>query len=119
MPSSTRLHKVADLIKREIVAILAREINDPRLQQVTISDVEMAPDLGTAHVYFSMPDETRVKEVTKALMRAVGFIRKNIAKRVDLRYVPNIQFHYDESIRRGEHLSGLINQLCPDEETED
>lgn len=111
MPSSVRVQKVADVIKREIVHTLQRELNDPRLKDVLIIDVIMSPDLGKGTVYFSIDDESAVAAAKKAFAKASGFIRHQLAKNTRLRYVPNLQFQYDTSIRRAERIQQLLDDV--------
>lgn len=111
MPSETRQRKIADLIKRDLAAIVARDINDPRLHGLLICDVEMTPDLGTAKVFYIVEDDSQLKEVEKGLSKAMGFMRRKLAASIKLRYTPKLLFIYDKSIHRGAHLSYLIDQI--------
>ena len=110
MANPIRAKKIADTIKREIVRLLQRELNDPRLQQVVISDVEMTRDLGTASVFYVIPDDKQAKVTTELLNKAAGFARRNIAKNTTLKYIPKIKFVYDVSTIRAERIDQLLSE---------
>ena len=106
--SIKRCRKIADLIRQDIVTILKKEVNDPRLQSVSIIHVEVTPDLGTAKIYFFIPEASQLSAVHKALVAATGFLRSALADRCGLRYVPKLRFIYDKSIETGARISDLI-----------
>ncbi len=94
-----RAEKVAELIKEEISIIMQRKVHDPRLNFINILSVRISPDLRIAKVYISlMGDEELKKEVIEVLRRAKGFIRKELAKRIIIRYMPDIEFAIEEEI---------------------
>ncbi|MDN6181004.1 MAG: 30S ribosome-binding factor RbfA [Halomonas subglaciescola] len=108
-----RTDRVADQLQKELAVLIQREVKDPRLGMVTVSGVTVSRDLGYADVYVTLlgeQDPERVKENLYALKRAGGFLRSQVARRVKLRHVPELRFHYDESIVRGQHLSSLIDE---------
>ena len=109
--SSPRLQRVADQVQRELATLIQREVKDPRLGMVTVSGVEVSRDLGYADVHVTLLGEDtpeQIKENLKVLKQAAGFLRSQIAKRIKLRHVPELRFHYDESVVRGQRLSSLI-----------
>ncbi|MAM59328.1 MAG: ribosome-binding factor A [Salinicola sp.] len=108
-----RTDRVADQLQQELAVLIQREIKDPRLGMVTVSSVKVSRDLGYADVYVTLlgeNDPARVKENLAVLKRAAGFLRSQIARRIKLRHVPELRFHYDESVVRGHKLSALIDE---------
>ncbi|MDR5866334.1 30S ribosome-binding factor RbfA [Halomonas koreensis] len=108
-----RTDRVADQLQKELAVLIQREIKDPRLGMVTVSGVSVSRDLGYADVHVTLlgeQDPERVKENLAVLKRAAGFLRGQIARRVKLRHVPELRFHYDESVVRGQRLSSLIDE---------
>ncbi|CBV44020.1 30S ribosome-binding factor RbfA [Halomonas elongata] len=108
-----RTDRVADQLQKELAVLIQREIKDPRLGMVTVSGVEVSRDLGYADVHVTLlgeQDAERIKENMAVLKRAAGFLRSQIARRIKLRHVPELRFHYDESVVRGQRLSSLIDE---------
>ena len=108
-----RTDRVADQLQKELAVLIQREVKDPRLGMVTVSGVEVSRDLGYADVHITLlgeQDPERIKENLKVLKRAGGFLRSQVARRIKLRHVPELRFHYDESVVRGQHLSSLIEE---------
>ncbi|OGA05840.1 MAG: ribosome-binding factor A [Betaproteobacteria bacterium RIFCSPLOWO2_02_FULL_64_12] len=108
---SQRLRRIEDQIQRELSEILRTELKDPRVGMITVTGVEISPDLGHARVFFTMlgqsGERTRSEE---GLRRASGFLRSALAKRLNTRSVPELRFQYDASIERGVRLSSLIDE---------
>ena len=116
-----RIDKVNEFIKREISNIVLFELQDPRLKIVTITGVEMSPDLRYAKASFSvLGTRKQVAEATEGLTSAKGMIRKLVGKRINMRYTPEIQFVYDRSLeystRIEETLQEIKNESQPDPE---
>ena len=108
-----RTDRVADQLQQELAVLIQREIKDPRLGMVTVSGVTVSRDLGYADVYVTLlgdDDAERIKENLAVLKRAGGFLRSQIARRIKLRHVPELRFHFDESVVRGHKLSSLIDE---------
>lgn len=108
-----RTDRVADQLQKELAVLIQREVKDPRLGMVTVSGVEVSRDLGYADVHVTLLGEDtpeRIKENLKVLKQAAGFLRGQVAKRIKLRHVPELRFHYDESVVRGQRLSSLIQE---------
>jgi len=108
--SRGRPRKVADLIQRELSDLLRREVRDPRVGMVTITAVDVSPDLSHAKVFFTLLEEKDRETTTQGLQRAAGYLRSQIANRIKLYTTPELRFVYDESIERGDHLSQLIDK---------
>ncbi|TLF53673.1 30S ribosome-binding factor RbfA [Halomonas urmiana] len=119
-----RTDRVADQLQKELAVLIQREVKDPRLGMVTVSGVEVSRDLGYADVHVTLLGEQapeRIKENLAVLKRAAGFLRSQIARRIKLRHVPELRFHYDESVVRGQRLSSLIDEAVASDrgETDD
>ncbi len=102
---------------RELSDIL-RKMKDPRLAMVNILDVELSRDLGYAKIFISaMGDNEDDKEVALAGMRnGLGYIRREIAQRMSLRYAPQLNVEYDDTAERAAHVTSLINSIGDDQE---
>jgi len=108
-----RPQKVADQIQRELSEILRREMQDPRLALVTLTAVDVAPDLSHAVVYFTCLNAAQVEPAAAALQRAAGYLRSHLARRIKLYTTPELRFRHDESVERGDRLSRLIESVRP------
>jgi len=107
----SRTRRVGEQIQREIAQLVQQEIKDPRIGLVTISAVKLSRDMSHANIFFTILDESQsVEETVKVLEGAAGFLRHELAKRMQLRIVPHIHFKYDESISYGNELSALIDK---------
>ncbi len=115
--TTTYQYKVADLIQRVLSTVLQRESKDPRLSSVTITDVEVSQDLRNANIYFThLGDLSETEEVQRALERAAGFLRSELAQRTRLRRVPELHFKFDDSLIRGQHIEALLEQIARERE---
>ena len=111
--SRGRPQKVADQIQRELSDLLCRELQDPRLRLVTLTAVDVSPDLSNAVVYFTCLDKAQVEPAAAGLRRAAGFLRSQLARRLRLYTTPELRFRHDESVERGDRLSRLIESVRP------
>ena len=115
--SFKRATRVADLIKADIADILLREIGDPRIKSVTITGVNLTDDLRFARVFFvEMGKDTCDPKTRAALGNATGFLKKELGKRLKLRYVPDIIFVCDESFAYGSKIDKLLAEIRAEEE---
>jgi ribosome-binding factor A len=111
-----RSRRIADQIQRELSDIIRLELKDPRVGMITLIDVEVTPDQSHARVYFtSLGDPSTIEESTRGLQHAAGFLRSELAHRMKLRVVPQLQFKFDESVERGMRLSSLIDAAIADD----
>jgi ribosome-binding factor A len=111
--------RVSDLIRSHLMDLLERKVNDPRLGMVTITDVTVTPDALRADVHFSVlgPVEAQA-EAQAGLDSAAGWLRRKLGRRLRLRNTPQLVFHYDPSLERGEHIASILDELgFSDEET--
>ncbi len=107
---SQRAQRAADQIQRELMQLLRDEVKDPRVGRVTVTQVEVAADMGHAKVYFThLAGREHADEAVKALERTAGFLRSELARRVSLYTVPQLHFVYDDSIESGMRLAQLID----------
>ena len=104
-----RSYRLADQIQRELSTLIRTEVKDPGISPLlTVSAVDVSRDLSQAKIYITVLEETQRESSMAALSRAAGYLRSQLANRLSTRSVPQLRFHYDESVERGEHLSGLI-----------
>ena len=101
-----------ELLKEEISQIVLREMKDPRIGFVSVTDVEVSGDLRHAKVFISVYGSDKEKEETlEGLQQAQGFVRKLVGERVKIHHTPEIIFRYDDSIENGVHISEIIKDL--------
>jgi ribosome-binding factor A len=111
--ATRRQRRVAEQIHRELSLLLMREVRDPRLTDVTITEVRMTPDLLIARVYFTvLGDSARQQEAVSALDRANGFLRTQLAGQVRLRFAPELVFELDSSAEYGRRIDELLDQVA-------
>lgn len=109
---SIKQDRVAGRIRQILSVLILREVSDPRLQGLTVTDVEIDPELMYARVYVNaLGEEARMPEIMGALKQAKGFLRREVGKRLSLRRVPDMGFFWDESLDRGARMDSLLNQL--------
>jgi ribosome-binding factor A len=106
---SGRPQKLGDLIQRELSDLVQRELRDPRVGMITLTSVDVSPDLSHAKIFYTTLDPAHVEEAARGLKRAAGFLRSQLAKRIKLYTTPELRFVYDESVERGDRLSRLID----------
>jgi ribosome-binding factor A len=111
-----RPQRVGDLLRDELSSILSRDVEDPRVGLVTVTEVEMSPDLKVAKVFLSPVDPSAdVRETIRVLERASGYIRKQLVRRrLPLRHLPELRFQHDDSIARGSRIDRLLDALRPE-----
>ena len=104
--------RVADQIQRDLSEIIAYELKDPRVGMITITEVQVTPDYAHAKVFFtSLVDDPKVLQGTvDGLVKAAGFIRAQLGKRLHIHTLPQLHFVHDNSTARGMALSNLIDQ---------
>src|SRR4030065_874512 len=108
MMRGKRSDKVGDQMRGEISEILLRELKDPRIGFVTITKVAVSDDLRTAKVYYSVFGGEQEKEDSyKGLESATGYIKRELGRRIRLKYMPEITFMFDDSLECGEHIEEL------------
>jgi ribosome-binding factor A len=113
MASSRRQQRVNHLLQHELSRLLEFESDDPRLSGLTVSAVEVSHDLRQAKVFIVAVGE-REKEVRQGLQHATPFLRRELARRVQLRAVPDLSFAFDRSIDQGDRIERLLRQVKED-----
>lgn len=111
--SMTRRQKrVGELIRREISTLLERKVKDPRLSFVTVTDVEVTFDLKDAFVYVSAPEgQVRKEEILEGFERASGFLRHELAQNLRIKFIPRLNFVWDDSLERGQRINQLLREI--------
>ena len=109
---SQRTERVDELLRQEIGAILTREVSDPRIGFVTITEVETAPDLRHAKVWVSVIGQQAERtETLRALQQAMGFVRRELGHRLRLKRIPELHVRLDDTAERGTRVLKLITEL--------
>ncbi|MEW6401459.1 MAG: 30S ribosome-binding factor RbfA [Chloroflexota bacterium] len=112
MPSGIRLQRIADRIRQELSEMLIREVSDPRLEQIFVTDVKIDRELAFADVYVSaIEGASRSKDVLAGLESASGFLRRILSARVELRAFPQLRFHWDPTPENADHIEKLLAGL--------
>ena len=111
-----RQQRVAEQLRHEISELIEHEIDDPRLEMISITDATISADLHDANVYISsLQGETVREDVLAGLENARGFLRRGLATRMKLRVVPDLHFHWDKSLETGDRISRLLDQMESDQ----
>jgi len=114
-----RADRVSDLLKEEISQMLLKEVKDPHIGFMTITGVDVSRDLQVAKVFYTiLGDEKQASESAQALNRVSPFIKRQLGKRLRMRYIPDIIFRYDHSLEYGARIDTILNQLNDPEETD-
>lgn len=119
MPKTTykRADRVADQIRMEVADILMRKIKDPRVHDVTVTDVELTGDLRIAHIFVTtMATGEAERDIFVGLSKASGFVRSELGRRLSLRYLPDVIFKKDVSGPRGDRIMRLLEGLREESE---
>ena len=112
MSQGSRPDRVADQIRSELAMLLARDVHDPGIGFVTLTRVQVSPDLQLARVHYTaLGDEQARQNSARALERAAPFLRRQVGSRLRLRRVPELRFLYDESIAGQDRIEQLLNEL--------
>ena len=126
--ASRRQRQVSELLHQEISRIIQHETKDPRLGFVTLTGVDVSPDLRQARVYITVfGDKTEVKDTLAGLTSAASYFRRLLGQSLSLRYVPELSFKLDTSLDYGMHIDALLDtikeesdesvEVIPDDET--
>ena len=116
MPSGIRLQRIADRIRQDLSEMLIREISDPRLHQIFITDVKVDRELAFADIYVSAVEgSTRSAEILEGLKHASGFLRRALAARIELRVFPRLRFNWDPTPENADHIERLLADIKKNE----
>ncbi len=116
---STRVDKVADLLKKEVALLIQSEVRDPRVGMASVTGVKVSKDLAHASVYVTLLGKSNAEEAQEgieALNKASGFLRSMLAKEVSMRITPKLKFIYDDTLAKGQHLTSLIDEALARDE---
>ena len=112
MTSELRLQRIADRIRQELSEMLIRELSDPRLKLIYVTDVNVDKELAWADIYVSAVEgASRSEEVLAGLESASGFIRRTLAGRIELRVFPRVRFHWDPTPENADHIEKVLAEL--------
>ena len=115
--TTTRTARVSRQIQQELSDVIERELKDPRVGMITLTGVQMTPDLHTARVFFSRLGSAEEREESRrALEHAAGFLRRELGARLRLRYLPELRFFVDDSLDVSERISRILER---DQEADD
>ena len=115
MTSFCRADRVGCLIQETLSDLLNKRIHDPRLQRATITKIKMSADLKLARIYFAIyGDDQKSEDAARGFESARGFIKRILAPRLGLRYMPDLKFFFDESFDYGSHIDQLLEKITTD-----
>jgi ribosome-binding factor A len=112
--TSRRVLKAAEAVREVVSMTILTELRDPRISDVTVTLVEVSPDMRQAKVYVSvMGDEAKQKLTLHGLQNAAGFLQAKIARRIDTRYTPRLRFVLDQGVKRSIEMSRILDEVLP------
>ena len=114
--SSIKLERIASSIVRELSSIFYNEVNNNILKSVTIVDAKVTNDLSMAKVYYTFLGDYDKVTIQDELKKSSGFLRTELAKKLDIRNIPELRFVYDESTEYGEHIDEIIEEIKSENE---
>jgi ribosome-binding factor A len=112
--TSRRTQKAAEAIREVVSMAILTDLKDPRVRDVTVTGVEVSPDMRQAKIHVSvMGDDTRQQLSLRGLQNAAGFLQSKVAKRIDTRYTPRLTFMLDLGVKRSLEISRILQQVLP------
>lgn len=112
MPSKIRLQRIADRLREALAQVLIREVSDPRLRQIFVTDVKVDRELAFADIYVSAVEGSgRSKEILAGLDAASGYLRRALASQVEVRSFPQLRFHWDPTPENADHIEKLLAEI--------
>ncbi len=112
MASDRRQRRVAEFIQRELAELIAYQLKDPRLHFVSVTRVEVSGDLRYARVYVShLEGPAASKDILAALDHANGFLRRALGQRIQLRFMPELIFYFDEGLLASQRMNALLDEI--------
>lgn len=119
MTTFSRAERVGGHVQRVVTDILQKEISDPRLKMVTITRVKLTSDLRIARIYFTLTgSKVALPDATAGFKSAHGYLKRSLAKQLGLRYMPDIEFHYDDSYDHASQINEILRSIKKDDETD-
>ncbi len=118
--SYQRVDRLSEEVQKEVDDIIRHSLSDPRIDGTySVTRVEVTRDLRYAKVYVSVLEDEKRKDLMAALKNAAGFVRRELGRRMQIRYIPEIQFVSDENIAYGVHIAQVLNQVAKGEDRAD
>jgi ribosome-binding factor A len=118
--TSRRVLKVAEAIREVVGMAIVTELQDPRIENVTVTYVEVSPDLRYGKVHVSiMGDDAKQQLALRGLRSSAGFLQQKIARRIDTRYTPRLSFVLDKGVKHSIEVSRLLGELLPEQTDDD
>lgn len=119
MPSR-RVQKAAEAVREVVSMAILTELNDPRVQDVTVTYVEMTPDMRQAKVHVSiMGNETKERLSLQGLKSAAGYLQSKVAGRIETRYTPRLEFVLDKGVKKSIEISEILGRVLPKAPSDD
>lgn len=116
---SRRSKRVADQIKNELGWLIEKKLSDPKKGFITLTRVKLSPDLKLANIYYSvLGDQTTRQQSGDTLNKANHFLRRELGRKVKLKYLPELRFFYDDSLDYSAHISSIIKKIHDDEDNQ-
>lgn len=118
MPSRpyNRVDRVADLLRKIVSETLVSKVHHRGLEDVTVTDVRVSPDIRYARVYYRVLDASKRAEVSRALSKAAYLVQRQLNREFKTRYIPQLTFEYDDSLERGNRIENLLRSVRKNEE---
>lgn len=114
--SSRRVLKAAEAIREVVSMAILKDLRDPRIEDVTVTYVEVTPDMRAAKVHVSvMGSEAKQKTCLRGLQSSAGFLQSKIAERIDTRYTPRLKFELDQGVKQSIAISKMLQDVLPDD----
>jgi ribosome-binding factor A len=113
-----RKDRVADLLREVISSLVLLDIKDPRVQGITITEVQLADDLKSARVYFGCLADGQAETHKTGLVSAGKFIRRRLREELDLKYIPELHFEYDSSFDNFQKINSILKELGSGEQND-
>ena len=109
----SRIKRVEELVKEQVALIIQRDVKDPRLDFVTLTAVTVSKDLRYASIYVTIHNESKdhIDSVLEGLQKAAGFIRRELGQRIMLRYLPELHFFYDNTLKTSSRIDEILHQI--------
>ena len=118
--SSRRVLKAAQAIREVVSTAIITDLRDPRIENVTVTRVEVSGDMRYARIHVSvMGEKTKPREVLKGLNNATGFLQRKVANRIDTRYTPKLQFVLDEGLKHSLEVTRILEEVLPSNDSTD
>src|SRR5262245_29834190 len=115
---SQRLARIEGEMQRVLSTLVSREVRDPRVGNITLTSINVAPDLSSARVLFvPSGDQHSPEEVSEGLNRAAGFLRGEVGRALALRHAPKLEFVYDQQIEHADKLTRLIDRAVKSDQS--